>query len=119
MKAKSRNLLRIIVSVVFIGLGLLSSIPGVIGIVKALPAIHLYTVLAVAFDVVMFLAGLLGLMKMKKQVCIVLSIILFVGFAVSAVSAILANAGIFDVAFTIAKAVIAWFYIGCIDNKKR
>ena len=119
MKAKSRNLMRVIVSLVFIGLGLLSAIPGVIGILKALPAIHLYAVIAVAFDVVMFFAGLLGLMKMKKQVCIVLSIIIFVGFSVSAVSAILANAGIFDVAFTIAKAVIAWFYIGCIDKKKR
>jgi hypothetical protein len=119
MKAKSRNLLRVIVSLVFIALGLLSAIPGVLGMVKALPAIHLYTVLAVAFDVVMFLAGMLGLMKMKKSVCVVLSIIIFVGFSVSAVSAILANAGVFDVAFTIAKAIVAWFYIGCVDKSRR
>ncbi len=117
MKSSSRNLLRIIVSVVFIALGLASAIPGVIGILKALPAIHLYVILAVAFDVVMFLAGLLGLMKMKKSVCVVLSVILFVGFAVSAVSAIFANAPILDVVFAIVKAVIAWFYIGCVDKK--
>ena len=119
MKAKSRNLLKIIVSLVFIFLGLASAIPGVLGVLKALPSIQLYAVLAVAFDVIMFFAGLLGLMRMKKSVCIVLSVILFVGFAISAVSAVFANAPILDVALAIVKAVVAWFYVGCIDGKRR
>ena len=118
MKSATRNILRVIVSIVFIALGLLSAIPGVLNIIKMLPAINLYSILAVAFDVVMFFAGLLGLLRMKKAVCVVLSVILFLGFAVSAVSAILANAQIFDIIFMAAKAVVAWFYIGCIDKRR-
>ena len=117
MTAKQKNLYRIVVSLVFIVLGLASGIPALIGIIKGLPSIHLYAVIGLAVDVVMFFAGLLGLLKTNKSVCIMLSTILFVGYAVSAVLSIIDNASFWDVAFAILKAVAAWFYIGCIGGK--
>ena len=119
MTAKSRNVFRIVVSIIFIVLGLASGIPALLNLIGNLTSIQFHTVWSLAFDAVMFFAGLLGFLKTNKQVCIILSFVIFIGFAVGAITAIIANAGIWDVAFAIAKAVIAWLYIGCIDSRRR
>ena len=114
-KSVKKNVFRIIVSIIFIIVGLGSAIPGAIGLLGNIPNLQLYSVLGVAFDVIMVLAGLLGLFKMKRAVCVIFSVIIFIGFASAAVSGVMANAGVITVAIAAAKAVIAWFYIGCVN----
>lgn len=114
MKAVTRNIFRVVVSLIFIVLGLSSAIPGVLGLVANIANIQFHMIWAVAFDVIMFFAGLLGLLKMKRSTCTVLAVILFIGFAIAAASGFMANAGILTVAFAVAKALVAWLYIGCV-----
>ncbi len=114
MKKTTRTVFRIVVSLIFIVLGLSSAIPGVMGLISHLPSIELYAILGVAFDIIMFLAGLLGLLRMKRLTCFVFAIIIFIGFAFTAVSGFIANAGILTVCFAAAKALVAWLYIGCV-----
>ena len=113
-RSVKKNVFRIVVSLIFIIVGLSSAIPGAIALAGDLLHLQFHSALSVAFDVVMVLAGILGLLKMKRAACVVFSVIIFVGFAVATVSGVMANAGVITVAITAAKAVIAWFYIGCV-----
>ena len=114
MKAKTKNVFRVVVGIIFMVLGLssvLSSLPSVIGNTLAL---EFHFIWGLAFDVAMFFAGLLALLRLKRSTCVVLAVILFVGFAIAAVSSIMANANFFNVVLAGVKAVVAWLFIGCV-----
>ncbi len=114
MKSTTKNVFRVVVSLIFIVLGLSSAVAALPGLLGDLADLQFHAIWSFAFDVVMFLAGLLGLLKMKRSTCVVFAVIIFIGFAIAAVSGIAANAPILTVAFAAAKAVIAWLFIGCV-----
>ena len=114
MKSKTKNVFRVVVGIIFMVLGLssvLSSLPSILGNVVEL---EFHFIWGLAFDVIMFFAGLLALLRLKKATCYVLAIILFVGFAIAAVSSLMANAPFFNVILAGIKAVVAWLFIGCV-----
>ena len=114
MKSVKKNIFRVVVSLIFIVIGLSSAIPGALALVGNLANLQFNAAWSVAFDIIMVLAGFLGLLRMKRAACVVFAVIIFIGFAVAAVSGFMANAGIITVAIAAAKAVIAWLYIGCV-----
>lgn len=118
MKKQTSNVFRIIVGVVFLIVGGLGLFYDVLGILSALTngTLGIGQFFGAAMNAVMFFAGFLALMKAKKTVCIVLTVILFIGFALNTVRGILANAAILNVALSAAKAVCSFLFIGCVDK---
>ncbi len=116
MNKVTRNIFRIIISLVFIVVGLSSAIPASCGIIAHPFDIQIYAVTGLAFDIIMFLAGVLGLFRMKRTACIVFAVIIFVGFTVSAVTGLIGGASVPAVIFAAAKALVAWLYIGCVKK---
>lgn len=114
MKSKTKKVFRVVVSLIFIILGLTSAISSIPALLSGLVNLQFHVIWGFAFDVIMFFAGLLGLLRLKRSTCTVLAVILFIGFAIAAASSIVANAPIFTVIFAAAKAVIAWLFIGCV-----
>jgi len=119
MKKSTSNVFRIVVGVIFLllgGIGTAQSVLGILSTTLSCDLVGFGALWGLAINLIMFFAGLLALMKVNKSVCVVLAVILFLGFAVSALSSIMNNAGIWDVAISVAKAVCSFLFIGCVDR---
>lgn len=119
MDKKTSNIFRVIVAVVFLIFGVIGVYNGVVGLLKIITngaAISFGGVWKLAINAAMLIAGLLALLKCNKNVCIILSVILFLGFAVDTVTGLINNAGIWNVAFSAAEAVCSFLFIGCVDR---
>ena len=114
MRSATKNVFRVVVSLVFIVLGLTSAVASLPSLLAGLASLEFHVAWGFAFDVIMFFAGLLGLLKLKRATCTVLAVILFIGFLIAAISSVLAVASLPTVVFSAAKAVIAWLFIGCV-----
>lgn len=106
MAAGRTNITRVLISIIFIVLGINS----VIDAFEALIALDLAGVLASALGVVMFITGIFGLLKTKLKVCRVLGIIICV--LSSMIFALGLADGRFDVNVLI-QALLAWIYYDC------
>ena len=105
MKKGTKTVFRIIISIIYIIWGLYSPISAIEAILELdVPAIILATV-----GVLMLLAGIFGLVGMKKIKCRVFGIIIFV-FAVVAVVTALPTISVEP----IVTALLAWLFIVCI-----
>ena len=119
MKKLTSNVFRIVVGVIFLilgGIGAAQSVMGMLSTTLSCNLISFGALWGLGVNIIMFFAGLLALMKVNKSVCIVLAVILFLGFAVNSLSSIMNNAGIWDVAISVAKAVCSFLFIGCVDR---
>lgn len=119
MNKKTSNIFRIVVAVIYILLGIVGIYNGVLGLFDTITdarPISFRVIWHLAVNVAMLFAGLLALKRVNKTVCVVLSIVLFLGFAVNTVSGIIANQGVIDVAISAAETVCSFLFIGCVDR---
>ena len=106
MAAGRSNVTRILISIIFIVLGISS----VFDAFEALLELDLGGILGSALGVLMFITGLFGLLKTKVKVCRVLGIFICVLSAVSFALAL--SKGLFNVN-TLIQALLAWIYYDC------
>ena len=105
MKKGTKNVLRVVISIVYIVWGLWSPI----SVLKAVLALDMGAIISAAVGVVTLLAGIFGLLGAKKSMCRTMGVIIFIGAIVAIVFAlptINVNA--------IVNAILAWLFIACI-----
>ena len=105
MKKGTKTVLRIIISIVYIIWGLYSPLSAI----KAILALNIPAVISATGGVLMLLAGIFGLIGMKKIKCRVFGIIIF-AFAIVAVVTALPAISV----DSIVTALLAWLFIVCI-----
>lgn len=104
MKKKTKNILRVIISIIYIVWGFYAPLSAL----KAVIALDVGAIASAAVGVLMLFAGIFGLFGLKKTKCRVFGIIIFV---CSLASVILALPSIS--ASAIITAVLAWLFIIC------
>ena len=105
MKKGTKNVLRVVISIVYIVWGLWSPISAF----KAVLALDMGAIISAAVGVITLLAGIFGLLGAKKSMCRTMGVIIFIGAIVAIVFAlptINVNA--------IVNAILAWLFIACI-----
>lgn len=105
MKKTTKNVLRIIVSIIYILWGLYSPIQAF----EAVLALNVSAMITAGVGILMLLAGIFGLIGMKKIKCRVFGIIIFV-FAIVGVISALPTLNVNP----IITALLAWLFIVCI-----
>ena len=105
MKQSTKNVLRVVISIVYIIWGILSPIT----LIKSIIDLNLGAIAAAVVGVLTLLAGIFGLFGMKKEKCRIFGIIIFV---CSIVSVVLALPSIS--VHSIITAVLAWLFIACV-----
>ena len=102
MKKSTKNILRIVISIIYIAWGILSPLSAI----QAIIALDLGAILSATVGVLTLLAGIFGLIGIKKTKCRIFGIVIFVFSVISAVVA-------FSVSSVIT-AVLAWLFILCL-----
>lgn len=105
MKKATKNILRVIISLVYIVWGIYSPISAI----QAILALDLGAILSATVGVLTLLAGIFGLVGIKKSKCRVFGIVIFIFSAVAAVMALPAIS-----TNSIVNAILAWLFIVCI-----
>jgi hypothetical protein len=105
MKQGTKNILRVVISIVYILWGILSPITAF----KAILALDIGAILSASVGIITLLAGIFGLMGVKKSKCRIFGIVIFILSIVSIVVALPAISinGIIN-------AVLAWLFILCL-----
>ena len=107
MKKSTKNVLRVIISLLYIVWGIWSPISAF----SAILAFDLSALVGAAVGVVMLLAGIFGLFGVKSPKCKLFGVIIFIG-AVASIILALPTSGISW--SNVVSAVLAWFYIACV-----
>ena len=107
MKKSTKNLLRIIISVIYIIWGIAAPVTAI----KAILAFNISAIIDAAVGVLTLLAGIFGLLGIKSAKCKLFGLIIFAGAAVSFVLSILGGAISWS---AIVSGVLAWFFIACV-----
>ena len=107
MKRTTKNVFRIIISIIYIIWGIM----GPISAINAIFALNVPALISATVSVLMLLAGIFGLIGMKKIKCKVFGVIIFVFAAIAVVSALTAGGGFVNPLIT---AVLAWLFIICV-----
>ena len=105
MKRGTKNLLRIVISIVYIAWGILSPLSAL----RAVVALDLPALASAAVGVLMLLAGIFGLIGIKKIKCRLFGVVIFlcsVGSVVLALPAVSLH--------SIITALLAWLFIVCL-----
>ncbi len=105
MKKGTKNVLRIIISIVYILWGIYSPISAI----QAVLALNVSAMISAAVGILMLLAGIFGLIGMKKIKCRVFGIIIFV-FSLVAVVTALPTLSV----NSIVTALLSWLFIVCL-----
>lgn len=105
MKKSTKNILRIIISLIYIVWGIYSPI----SVLNAIISLNVGAIVSAAVGLLTLLAGIFGLIGIKKAKCRVFGIIIFI-FSVAA--AILALPTI--ATNSIINAILAWLFIICL-----
>ena len=106
MAANKKNITRVLVSIIFVAYGISS----VIEAFRALLDLDLLGILGCALGIIMFITGILGLLKTQIKVCRVLGIIICV---LSALQFALSLAGGAFAVQMLVQALLAWIYFDC------
>lgn len=106
MKKVTKNILRIVISLVYIIWGIMSPITAF----QALVALDPVALASAAVSVLMLLAGILGLIGVKKATCRVFGVIIFVFALVTAILSVFSGINV----QAIVTAVLAWLFIVCL-----
>ena len=107
MKKATKNVLRILISIVYIVWGIYSPISAI----QAIIALNLPAIVSAAVGILMLLAGIFGLFGLKKGKCKAFGVVIFVFAIVSLVLAL----PIISVN-SIVTAILAWLFILCIKQ---
>ena len=107
MKSGTKNVLRVVISLVYIIWGILSPITAI----KAIIALDIGAIASAAVGVLTLLAGIFGLIGVKREKCRLFGIIIFVASLVAVVLSIVG--GGFSVQSVIT-AILAWLFIACL-----
>ena len=105
MKKGTKNVLKVIISIVYIIWGIYSPISAI----QAILALNIPAIVSSGVGVLMLLAGFFGLFGMKKAKCRVFGVIIFVFAIVSVVLALPAIS-----VNSIVTAILAWLFIACL-----
>ena len=105
MKKGTKNVLRIVISIVYILWGIYSPISAI----QAVLALNVSALISAAVGVLMLLAGIFGLFGMKKIKCRIFGIIIFVFSLVAVVMALPSLS-----ANSIITALLSWLFIVCL-----
>lgn len=106
MSKKTANLTKILISLVFIAYG----IDSVIRALELLLDFDILGIMSCALGVLMFITGIVGLCKVKKEVCRVLAVIVCVLSAATFIT------GVMSLSFQtqmLVQALLAWVYFDC------
>lgn len=107
MKKTTKNVFKVIISIIYIIWGIMSPISAI----KAIIALDVPALISAGVSVLMLLAGIFGLFGMKRGKCKVFGVIILVFAILAVVSAFTAGAGIVNPLIT---AVLAWLFIICV-----
>ena len=106
MKKNTKNVLKIIISIVYILWGIYAPIQAF----SALVALDISAMISASVGVLMLLAGIFGILGMKKNKCRVFGIIIFI-FSIVGVVAAIPSLNI----SSLVTALLAWLFIVCVD----
>jgi len=105
MKNSTRTILRIVISIVYIIWGIASPLAAW----EALLALNFSALLGAALGIITLLAGVFGLLGIKRSRCRIFGIVIFVLAIVSFVS------GLPTISVNhIVSAILAWLFITCL-----
>ena len=107
MNKATKSVLRIIISIVYIIWGIMSPLTAI----KAIIALDLGAILSATVGVLMLLAGIFGLIGIKRSKCRVFGVIVFVFALISAVTTIVSQTFSWQAILT---ALIGWLFIVCV-----
>ena len=107
MKATTKKIFKIIISLVYIVWGIYSPL----SIIKAVFALDVGAIIAASVGVLTLLAGIFGLIGIKKTKCRIFGIVIMIFSIVSIVYSI-PMGGI--PVNSIINAVLAWLFISCV-----
>ena len=110
MKKETRNVLRVIISIIYIIWGLAAPL----SVIKAVIALNAHAIVTASVGVLMLLAGFLALCGMKRGKCKAFGVIIFIFAAVAVVTAVTGGAGLWELVAPIVTAVLGWLFIICV-----
>ena len=105
MKKRTKNVFRIIISIIYIIWGIYSPISAL----RAIVALDIPALISAGVGILMLIAGIFGLLGMKRIKCRVFGIIIFIFSAVAVVTALPALSWT-----SIVTALLAWLFIVCL-----
>ena len=109
MKATTKKVVKIIISLVYIIWALLSPLTAL----RAILDLDIHAIIGVIPSLLMLFAGIFGLIGIKKNFCRIFGIVIFILAAISAVVAILGS-GLIAAISPIITALLAWLFIVCL-----
>lgn len=105
MKKTTKSLVRLIISIVYIIWGIASPLT----LIKSVLALNVSAILGAAVGIITLLAGVFGLLGIKKDKCRIFGVIIFVLAIVSFATALP------SISFnSIVNGVLAWLFITCL-----
>ena len=105
VKKSTKSILRVVISIVYIIWGIWSPLSAF----KAVIALDVSAMISAAVGVITLLAGIFGLLGLKKNSCRIFGVIIFLGAVASIIFAFP------TISITsIVNAVLAWLFILCI-----
>ena len=105
MKSETKNLVRVLISILYIVWGILSPLK----VIGAILALNLAAIVSGVVGVLMLLAGIFGLIGVKKANCRLFGIIIFVAAVVS----IVLSLPVINL-MSIISAILAWLFIAAV-----
>ncbi len=105
MKSTTKKAVRVIISIIYILWGILSPISAI----AAILALNIGAIASAVVGIMMLLAGIFGLLGIKKSKCRIFGVVIFV---CSLVAVILALPSISIQ--SIITALLAWLFIACL-----
>ena len=107
MKSATRKILKILISIVYIAWGIYSSL----SVIKAVLAFDVGALIAAFVGVLTLLAGIFGLIGIKRTKCRIFGIIIMIFSIVSIVYSLPMGAIPTN---SIINAILAWLFISCV-----
>lgn len=109
MKKSTKTLLRIVISIVYIIWGITSPLT----LLESILALNVSAILSAALGVLMLLAGIFGLLGIRKSRARLFGVVLFVLAVVSIVS-VFSNFSFGALINPLVSAILAWLFILCV-----
>lgn len=109
MKKSTKSLLRIVISIVYIVWGISSPL----ALLESILALNLSAILSAALGVLMLVAGVFGLLGIRRSRARVFGIVIFVLAVLSAIS-VFSSFSLGALVQPLVSAVLAWLFITCI-----
>ena len=104
--ASKKNITRVLISIIFIAYGVSS----VLTAIKALLSLELAAVLGCALGILMFVTGILGILRTKIKICRILGVIICILSALKFAMALAGGAFAVD---CLVQALLAWKMLLC------